>query len=164
MPTSDPRETLWKNLVALMDARWGGVNKRALAQKAGIGEATVYLISSGDNWISLSVLQKVAAVFKLPAWRLLKPNVLTANEHTISEVAVEIGEMFDKLPEARQLRAYALIVQLLEFSNETHVDGPPSEPPTPGPSRTRGTPPAPRPAEPAPKRALGKRPKPNKVG
>jgi len=129
---ADPKETLRANLEVLM--KRAGMTKRTLAQKAEISENTVYLIFRGGNATGIDIVDRLAAVFKLPAWRLLRPGVLEKAPGP-SETATDLARMFDALPVERQPRAYALMVQLLEFQNEgRREDTPlPSEAPTPAP-------------------------------
>jgi len=112
---ADPRKTLRDNLEALMKRDWGAINKRLLAQKAQIAETTVQNILGGVNRTRIDMVDRLAGVFKLPAWRLLKPDVLEADQERISDQAMEIGQLFDKLPGDRRPRAHTLIVQLLEL-------------------------------------------------
>jgi transcriptional regulator with XRE-family HTH domain len=130
-----PRRSLRENLEALL-AR-SGMPKRTFAQKAGISANTLYLILAGeDNKTRLDVVERIAAVFKVPTWRLLRPGVLEKEPGAPSDTAMDIAATFDALPAERQARAYALIVQLLEFQNEgRREDRPlPSEAPTPAPA------------------------------
>ncbi len=134
---TDPRKVLWQNLATLMTSRWGEVNKRRLAREAEIGETTMKRIVAADDSIGLEVINRLARVFRVPVWCLLKAGAFgdQAEPH-FSDTALDIAQMFEDLPVARKPRAYALIVQLLEFQNEgpRQDNGPPSEGPTPGPA------------------------------
>jgi transcriptional regulator with XRE-family HTH domain len=133
--TDQPRRSLRENLEALLAD--SGMPKRTFAQKAGISANTLYLILAGeDNKTRLDVVEKIAAVFKLPTWRLLRPRALDKEPGQPSDTAADIARMFDALPPERQPRAYALIVQLLEFQNEGRREDrrPPSEAPSPAPA------------------------------
>lgn len=114
---ADPRKTLWENLEALMERRWAGVNKSRLARDAEIGTTTLKRVVNSDDSVGLDVIRRLAGVFGVPVWRLLKPGD-DFPEQQASERAREIARLFDRLPAPRQARAYALIVQLLEFSTE----------------------------------------------
>ena len=91
-----------------MTRDWGAINKRLLAQKAQIAETTVQNILGGVNQTRIDMVDRLAGVFKLPAWRLLKPDVLEADQERISDEAMEIGQLFDKLPGDRRPRAHTL--------------------------------------------------------
>lgn len=133
---SDPRKVLWLNLEALMRRRWGEVNKRKLARSAEIGETTLKRVIAAGDSVGLDVIGRLASVFRVPVWCLLKPGAFDQQDADFSDTAHEIGRMFDALPTERQPRAYALIVQLLEFQNEGRREDSvlPSEAPTPAPS------------------------------
>lgn len=133
VPT-DPRQTLWENLELLMKRRWGEVNKSRLARDAEIGTTTLKRIVAADDSVGLDVIRRLAGVFGVSVWRLLKPG-LEGEPRSHSETALEIASLFDRLPPARQARAYALIVQLLEFSNEGRRESDPDVPPSPEPAR-----------------------------
>ena len=108
-----------------MKRQWGGVNKRRLARSAEIGETTLKRVVESDDSVGLEVIKSLAGVFRVPVWRLLKPGIFETGDRELSDEAVDLGQLFDRLPAARQPRAYALIVQLLEFGNEGSTQEPP---------------------------------------
>jgi transcriptional regulator with XRE-family HTH domain len=61
------------SLAALREDPRGPKGQRAFGQKAGIGENTVGRARSGLGNITLENLDAIAAVYKLPAWKLLVP-------------------------------------------------------------------------------------------
>ncbi len=117
-----------------MQRRWGGVNKRKLARDAKIGETTMKRIIAAEDSVGLDVISRLARVFHVPVWCLLKANAFDEQEVALSDTAREIALSFDRLDPEKQPRAYALIVQLLEFGNEGPGRGSPSETPTPAPA------------------------------
>lgn len=131
---ADPRKTLWENLETLMKRDWGGVNKSRLSRAAAIGTNTVKRVAAADDSVGLDIIKRLAGLFRVPVWRLLKPGILETGDRELSDEAVELGQLFDKLPAARQPRAYALMVQLLEFENEGPTWTIPSQTPSPSPA------------------------------
>lgn len=145
----DAKEVLWRNIEALMLAKWGRTNLLRLAEAAGVGDTSVHRLKPSDpTSVGLEIIVAIGRVFRRAPYQLLDPR---PGVRDLSETAAEIGRMFDALEPERQASAYALIVQILEFGRT----GPPlSAPPSPVPAAgSQGTPPASSPASPAPKRA-----------
>jgi hypothetical protein len=139
---------IWKNLEDLMTARWGGPNLRRLAREAGIGPATMARLKLKDQNLGVEMLVKLGRPFRRQAWELLSPNL-----GGYSAEAAEIAAAFDELAdEQKRRRAYALIVQILEFGNTGPLSGPPTLAPEPGPRKS----PAAGQAAPSPTRSHGK--------
>lgn len=68
------RETLWKNVEALMNNRWGKVNITRLREAAGIGASAVSDIKEKRRSVGLDVVEKIAEVFgDVQPWQLLHP-------------------------------------------------------------------------------------------
>jgi hypothetical protein len=111
---------LWENLSLLMTERWGRTNLRRLADEAEISEASVYRLKPDyDGFPGLDMIEAVAAVFGREPWQLLLPRFSDgeAAAAATSELAAEVTRLLDQLEPERRRQAYALIVQLLHFSD-----------------------------------------------
>ena len=75
-------ETLWANVLVLMEKRYGAENQNRLAREAGVGIATISRIKAGTTSIGLDVAGKVAAVFGLEPWQILRPTTTRIGGHS----------------------------------------------------------------------------------
>lgn len=98
--------TVWSNLTALMQARWGVPNINRLAREAHVGVATVQRIKDGGTSIGIDVLGKVARVFNIPAWQLLLPGLDPTCPPMLIKDAAEQRAVRQMLVAAEQLAEY----------------------------------------------------------
>jgi transcriptional regulator with XRE-family HTH domain len=144
------RAVIWKNLEDLMTAAWGRTNLRRLARESGIGVATIARIKNSEQNLGVEMVVALARPFRRRPWELLSPN-LSGYSAEASEIAAAFDELAD---EPQRRRAYALIVQILEFGNTG--GSPPSQPPTTGPAPSPETPRTEAPSLRPPRRSRGK--------
>ena len=137
------RETVWRNVSALMVKRWGRENLTRLGAESGTGPATPSRLKNYSQAVGLEVLQKLASALKVEPWELLQPA-------PFSPEASEIAKLFDAIEDESKDKAYAIIVQMLEFgtspSRRPNLDRDPgletrpgSLPASPEPRRIPGT-------------------------
>lgn len=136
---ADVRKILWKNLEALMTSRWGGVNLSRLGREAKIGPSGAHRLKEQHQSSGIVLVEDLAEVFKLEAWQLLHPEMRSSPP--LSDHAMSVAEMFDRVPVERQAWAYAVISQVLEFGN-TGRSGVPFHAPSDDPPAPPETPPA----------------------
>jgi hypothetical protein len=152
--SEDVRQILSRNVSARMVEKFGRENKLRLHAESKVGEQTVHRLTGGEHWIGLEALSKVASALDREPWQLLHPE--SPRARALSETARHIGEMFDATPDAQKPRAYALIVQILEFGNAGSTGPAGADEPTDVPPAPPQTPPGAGPASPPATRAPGR--------
>ena len=136
-----PEQILWTNISTLMVARWGRENTNRLAREAGIGLATANRLKKQESITRLDMVAKVADLFAVQPWQLLKPP--GEQPLTISPSGREVLEWFEAMSDdpAAQERAYGLIYSVCV---KRRWPGPalaqPASEPIPQPQKARQTP------------------------
>ena len=130
--TVDTKEILARNLRALMDANEHLCTYRKITAAGGGSNGTLDRISRQDGNSGLNKLDPLAKVFGVKPWQLLVPNFDALNPPILADaspMAADLAKMFDAIPDETQRRkAYALCVQLIQFSEPV---APAPEPPEP---------------------------------
>lgn len=155
---ADAKKILWQNIQQLMLAQWGKLNLSRLARESGVGEASIHRLPKTDLGVELATIVGCAKALKRHPWQLLHPN--PDQVHALSDMAVDVGQLFDRVPRDQQRPAYALIVQLLQFANTGPLPGlPASQTPTDEPPPAPGTRPVEDPDERPTRHARAKAPR-----
>lgn len=114
---------VWNAVEKLMVAQWGRSNISRLARDSGIGLATISRLQADHQTsIGLDKVEKLAAVFQAPVWKLLDPNFdPSVGPEDLSLKAKALGCAYDAItdPISRE-RAYAMCLQVLELANPPH--------------------------------------------
>lgn len=71
MAETDIRTTLWANVLALMEDKYGKENINRLAREAKLGVATVQRIKTARQYVRLNALEKIAKHFRVEPWQLV---------------------------------------------------------------------------------------------
>lgn len=102
-----------------MEHHYGAVNINRLSRESGVGLGTVARLKSSDSSIALDKLDKLAAVFGVEPWQLLKPGYSpTESAGAFSPLAADIAKALDAVHDpAAQQRAYALALQVIGLAN-----------------------------------------------
>lgn len=69
----DPRETLWRNIVRLMEHHYGAMNQNRLAALTKIGLGSVTRLKNLTS--SIGTVESVAKHFKLEVWHMFLPDL-----------------------------------------------------------------------------------------
>lgn len=119
MATIESKTLLWTSVQGLMRARYGGENLNRLARDAKIGPASASRLKAQETSVGLDVVDKIASAFGVESWQLLVPGfdpVALPDLNGASPMAKDIAAMLDAITdEAHRRRAYALVVQALQF-------------------------------------------------
>lgn len=91
------KETLWRNVSALMHQHWGKEHLARLQREAGIALGTVSRLKACETSVGLDVLERVASVFGLQPWQLLVPGLDPANPPTLQPVTPEERQLYERL-------------------------------------------------------------------
>lgn len=141
MPQANSKPILWSAVLALMNKQYGGENLNRLAREAKVGPATSSRLKAQGTSVGLDVIDKLADHFKVKPWQLLVPGFDPDNPPDLAEASVmarDVAKNFDKITdEERRKRAYALIVQLVEFGAALGKEPEPSAEPTQTPQPGR---------------------------
>lgn len=133
MAQNDSKASLWAAVQALMNKRYGRENLNQLARDAKVGNGTAMRLKTQETSVGLDILDKLAQTFDVEPWQLLTPGFDPDSlpGDPASPMARDVAQMLDAIEDdARRQRAYALVVQLLQFGG---VDGEPET--TPGHER-----------------------------
>lgn len=130
------RELLATNLVKLMDHH-GYTIKTLNAKMPALSTGTIQRASVGLTNVELRHFDTIAAAFGLKPWQLLVADFDPAAPPQLSQfspLAQDLAQMLDRIPdEARRRKAYAMVVQLVEFANGPAAPAAPAVPmPAPG--------------------------------
>jgi len=96
----DSNATLWRNVEALMVAKYGKVNLQGFAKHCGVGIATIQRIQEQKTSIGLAVIEKIAERFNLAAWQLLVPGFDPGNPPALQPVTAQERALYDKIMSA----------------------------------------------------------------
>ena len=123
MAADDSKAHLWASVQALMRQRYGEENLNRLARDVRVGPATASRLKAKETSVGLDVVDKIAHAFGVPAWHLLAPGFDPAAPPVLpgaSPMAQDIAQMIDAIEDdAHRRRAYALVVQTLQFGAPT---------------------------------------------
>lgn len=128
MNASPTHGHLWANLITLMTRMYGGENQNRLARDAGVGVATISRIKAQGSSVGIDVLEKLAAVFGMDAWQLLRPGGAEECAAPASPLAMDLAYALDRIEDpAIQRKAHAIAVQVLALAATAHdfVTAPP---------------------------------------
>jgi len=89
--TFDPKLTLWTNVAALMNDRYGKVNMQRLSKEAGVGIASIQRMRDENTSIGIDIVAKVAAAFDLMPWQILFPGLDPKNPPVLCITEEERG-------------------------------------------------------------------------
>jgi hypothetical protein len=135
-PAMNTRELLARNLVKLMDHH-GHTIKTLNAKMPDLSTGTIQRARVGSTNVELRHFDTIAAAFGLKPWQLLVMDFDPAAPPSLSQfspLAQDLAQMLDRIPdEARKRKAYAMVVQLVEFANGPAA---PAAPPIPAPDAT----------------------------
>lgn len=141
MPHTNSKPALWSAVLALMNKQYGGENLNRLAREAKVGPATSSRLKAQETSVGLDTLDKLADYFRVKPWQLLIPGFDPDHPPGLVDASVmaqDIAKMFDKITDEEQRkRAYALIVQLVEFGATLEKEPMPSSAPTQAPQPDR---------------------------
>lgn len=98
---------LWENVLALMQAKYGGENLSRLARETGMGPGSASRIKAQETSVGVEVLEKIAEVFGVEPWQLLVPR-LGAHLFEISEDQKVVPIRTIKTPPAQPTRGMRL--------------------------------------------------------
>jgi transcriptional regulator with XRE-family HTH domain len=96
----DSNSTLWRNVEALMLAKYGKVNMNGFAKHCGVGIATIQRIQQQETSIGLAVIEKIAEKFNLAAWQILVPGFDPANPPALQPVTPGERALYEKIMSA----------------------------------------------------------------
>lgn len=141
MQVSNSKPTLWAAVLALMEKNYGGENLNRLAREAKIGPATASRIKAQETSVGIDTIDRLADHFRVQPWQLILPGFNPSNPQTLaasSPMAQDVAQMIDAIQdEALRRRAYALILQVIEFGaapalgQEQEHDASPTQTPHP---------------------------------
>lgn len=108
----DSKVTLWANVKALMEARWGAANINRLAREAKIANATVQRMKAQETSVGIDVLESIAKLFGVQAWELIKPGI---DPKRLSPIAAEVAGWIDTLTsEDARLKVWAINARMIQ--------------------------------------------------
>lgn len=87
MDDSDSKETLWANVLALMERDYGAEKLGRLAREAQIAPATMTRLKERQTSVGVNVIEAIARVFRVRPWQLLAPN-LGSDLHIIKGTSI----------------------------------------------------------------------------
>lgn len=122
-PNIHAKGAVWNAVERLMVSQWGRSNISRLARDSGIGLATISRLQADHQTsIGLDKVEKLAAVFQVPAWHLLDPDFNpSAEKESLSLKAQELARAYDAITDdVARGRAYAMCLQVLELANLPH--------------------------------------------
>lgn len=101
VPAHDPRAYLWTNVCALMGQAAPSIN--TVQARTKIGRGTVQRIRDRDTGTRLDSLIAIADAFGVEVWQLVHPTLGRGLGGNLSEGAVEVAGLFERLsPEGRE--------------------------------------------------------------
>ncbi len=119
MAAGESKTTLWASVQALMRKRFGEENLNRLAREVKFGPATASRLKAQETSVGLDVVDKIAHAFGAEPWQLLVPGFNPDEPPGLpgaSPMAQDIAQMLDAIEDdAHRRRAYALVVQTLQF-------------------------------------------------
>lgn len=143
MKVNNSKPALWAAVTALMNKHYGGENLNRLAREAKIGPATSSRMKAQETSVGIDTIDRLADYFRVEPWQLILPGFDPDRPSPLANASAmgrDIAAQLDALPdEASRLRAYALILQIIEFGaapTAKKVEAPepaPVESPTPTP-------------------------------
>lgn len=137
MAQDDSKAFLWAAVQALMNKHFGDENLNRLARVAKFGPGTASRLKAQATSVGLDTLDKLAQAFSVEPWQLLVPGFdpdAPPGGAQPSPMARDIAQMLDAIEDdGRRQRAYALVVQVLQFGG---ADGESETAPTPAPAPT----------------------------
>lgn len=96
------------NLAAYMQARPELASQNALAKACKVGQTSIGRILNGQQSPTLDMVHKIAAVFRVPAWRMLQPQLMVLDAadraralpayQQLLHAAEEIGQYLPSAP------------------------------------------------------------------
>lgn len=119
MPAAESKANLWASVQALMRKRFGEENLNRLAREVKVGPATASRLKAQETSVGLDLVDKIARSFGVEPWQLLVPGFdpdAPPVAPGASPMAQDIAQMLDAIDDdAHRRRAYALVVQTLQF-------------------------------------------------
>ena len=114
-----PKTALWEAVTKLMEKHYGKENLNRLARDTHIGNGTASRMKERETSVGLDTLEKIAKFFGVEPWQLLVQGFDPASPPALSTgstMARDVGAMLDEIKDdAQRRRAYALILQVVEF-------------------------------------------------
>lgn len=98
--TIDSNATLWQNVQALMNQKYGRTNIKGFAKFCEIGIGTVQRIEAQETSIGLAILDKIAQKFDVAAWQLLVPGFDPSNPPALKPVSRKERILYEKIMSA----------------------------------------------------------------
>lgn len=144
MQVSNSKPALWAAVLALMEKHYGQENLNRLAREAKIGPATASRMKAQETSVGIDTIDKLADYFRTEPWQLILPGFDPDKPQTLvaaSPMAQDVAKLLDAIEDdERRRRAYALILQVIEFGAgpavEEKTPAPAAEPtPTPVPHK-----------------------------
>ena len=143
--TTNSKAALWAAVQALMQERYGKDNLFQLAKDVPVGLGSASRLKAQGTSVGVDLIDKLADHFGLQPWQMLVPAFdakLPPMLADASPMGLDLAKLLDAIPdETQRRRAYALCVQLIQFSevpNASEPATPQSEPqPTRKPARSR---------------------------
>ncbi len=71
----DAKKTLWENVKALMEARYGKENLTRFAADVGVSPATADRLKKGATSVGLEIIEQIAETFAVEPWQLMVPGL-----------------------------------------------------------------------------------------
>lgn len=119
MKVNNSKPALWAAVTALMTKHYGGENLSRLAREARIGPATSSRMKAQETSVGIDTIDRLADYFMVEPWQLILPGFDPDHSSLLANASAmgrDIAAQLDALPdEATRLRAYALILQIIEF-------------------------------------------------
>lgn len=119
------KEVLWKNVSALMHAKWGDDNLQQLAREAGVGVASVKRIKDQSTSIGVDIIAAIAEYFGCEPWQLLFPDLDAGQPMKLpSDKERRIWlQTYDKLTDKRRRKILDMAEEFLSIESHTKESG-----------------------------------------